>query len=54
MIPELQTYLRGRLKNSKVSGDSAVSEPQKPFGGWSCREVPDDGTEESGADATER
>ena len=55
LIPELQTYLRGRLKNSKVAMTVRVSEPAETVRAVGrVREVPDDGTEESGADATER
>ena len=50
LIPELQTYLRGRLKNSKVAMTVRVSRTA----GLARVENSDDGSEESGADATER
>ena len=46
LIPELQDYLRGRLKNSKVVMTVRVSAPTET--------VPDDVSKESGIDAVER
>ena len=50
LIPELQDYLRGRLKNSKVVMTVRVSAPTE-----TVRAVgPDDVSKESGIDAVER
>lgn len=54
LIPELQDYLRGRLKNSKVMMTVRVSEATETVRPVGRREIPDDGSKESGIDATER